>query len=98
MSNFVCVFVYLLFMFNLCPQWFVFSDAYYNGHIPCLCTNLDNSLFVSYVFIVLVFNIFLFLKILLDIFLNTFKILHAYFLSLIVTCCCSLFIKSATEI
>ena len=24
--------------FNLSPP-FVFSDTYYNGHIPCLCTN-----------------------------------------------------------
>ena len=50
MSKFVCVFVHLLFIFNLPPP-FVFSDTYYNGHIPCLRTNLDNSLCVSCVFI-----------------------------------------------
>ena len=55
-SNFVCVFAHLLFMFNLSPP-FVYSDTYYNGHILCLCTNLD-CLCVSCVFIVLAFDLF----------------------------------------
>ena len=93
MSSFVCAFVHLLFKFNLSPP-FVFSDTYYNGHIPCLCTNLGKSLCVSCVFIVLAFDLFRLLKILLQIFVNTDKILFAYFFPLIVTCCCSLFIKS----
>ena len=91
MSNF-CVFVHLLFIFNLSPS-FVFSDTHYNGHIPCSCTNVNNSLCVSCVFMILAFDLFRFLKILFQIFEHMHKNIICPFVSLIVTCC-YLFIKS----
>ena len=93
MSNSVCVFVHLLFIFDLSLP-FVLSVTHYHDHIPCLCTSLNNSLWVSYVFLFPAFDLFRFLKILLQTFLNMVQKFYLPTFSLIITCCCSLFIKS----
>ena len=80
MSNSVCVSVYLLFVLNLSSP-FVLSENHYRDHISCLCTSLNNSLWVSCVFIVPAFALFRFLQLLMQIALNTVHQFFAYFLT-----------------
>ena len=64
MSNFLYVFVYLLFVLNLS------SENHYRDHILCLCSRLNNSLCVGCVVIIPAFALLRFLKLLMQIALN----------------------------
>ena len=79
MSNFLCVFVYLLFVLKLSSP-FVLSENHYCEDISCLCTSLNISLCVSSVFIIPAFVLLRFLKLLMQINLNTVHQFFAYFL------------------
>ena len=80
MSNFLCVFVYLLFVLKLSSP-FVLSENHYCDDISCLCTNLNISLCVSSVFIIPAFALLRFLKLLMQIDLNMVNQFFAYFLT-----------------
>ena len=60
---------------------FVLSQTHYPDHISSLCTSLNNILCVSCVFIIPVFVLLQFLKILLQIALNSVHHVFAYFLT-----------------
>ena len=75
MSNSVCVFVYFLFVRNLS------SENHYRYHIFCLCSRVNNSLCVGCVVIIPAFALLLFLKLLMQIALNTVQQFFAHFLT-----------------
>ena len=75
MSNSVCVFVCLLFVLNLS------FENHYLDHISCLCSRLNNSLCVGCVVIIPAFALLRFLKLLMQIALNTVQQFFAHFLT-----------------
>ena len=75
MSNSVCVFVCLLFVLNLS------FENHYRDHISCLCSRLNNSLCVGCVVIIPAFALLRFLKLLMQIALNTVQQFFAHFLT-----------------
>lgn len=80
MPNEVYVVVYLLFVLYL-SSLFLLSETHYHDHISCLCTSLNNILCGSCVFVIPVIVLLRFLKILLQIALNSVHQFFAYFLT-----------------